>query len=173
MKYFLEEFFLRLRHARLAPLGILKADSRPVGRLFAIKVAQDGTKTDLGLVSTKLVTTVGVNWTAGLFAGGNTATAKYHQSGTGVTAPAVGDTVLQTAIATVATGSSASATNVFTTVGTISYTASYAVTEWGLFTAVGGSGSGVLIDHATFAAINVVSGDAIQFTFTLTFPTGG
>jgi len=169
----LKELALRLRHAKLAPLGVIRGDTRPVGRLYAVRIRPDGTREDLGLISTKLVTTAGVDWTAGLFAGTNTATAKYHQSGTGTTAPAITDTALQTANATVATGSLTAATNVATTVGTISYSATLAITEWGLFTAVGGSGSGTLIDRATFAAINVLSGDSIQFTFTLTFPTGG
>lgn len=31
----------------------------------------------------------------------------------------------------------------------------------------------VMLDHMGFAAINVVSGDSILFTFTLTFPSGG
>lgn len=173
LKPLVQELALRFRHARLAPLGVIKADTRPVGRLYGKLTRADGTVIDLGLISTKLVTTAGVNWTAGLFAGTNTATAKYHQSGTGTTVPAVGDTALQTAVTGVATGTLTSATNVATTVGTINYTGTFAITEWGLFTAVGGSGSGTLIDHATFAAINVVNGDAITFTFTLTFPTGG
>lgn len=173
LKPLCQELALRFRHAKLAPLGIIRADARPVGRLYGKLTKVNGTTIDLGLISTKLVTTAGVNWTAGLFVGTNSATAKYHQSGTGVTAPAIGDTVLQTAIAGVATGTLTAAANVVTTVGTVNYTGTFAVTEWGLFTAVGGSGSGTLVDHATFAAINVVSGDAITFTFTLTFPTGG
>ena len=173
LKTFWQEFFLRARHAALAPLGVIRGDTRPVGRLYAVRIRPDGTREDLGLISTKLVTTAGVNWTAGLFVGTNTATAKYHQSGTGTTAPTIGDTALQTAVTTVATGTLTAATNVATTVGTISYGTTYAITEWGLFTAVGGSGTGTLIDRATFAAINVLSGDSIQFTFTLTFPTGG
>ncbi len=173
LKTILQEIGLRLRHAKLAPLGVIRGDTRPVGRLYATVRRADGTVEDLGLVSTKLVTTSGVDWIAGLYAGTNTATGKYHQSGTGTTAPAIGDTALQTAVAGVATGSLSAAGNVVTTAGTVSYTTTNAITEWGLFTAVGGSGSGTLIDHATFAAINVVSGDAITFTFTLTFPTGG
>lgn len=31
----------------------------------------------------------------------------------------------------------------------------------------------LLLDHMSFAPINVVAGDAIQFSFTLTFPSGG
>jgi len=173
MNAFWLELLLRLRLVKLAPLRVLKADMSPTGRLYAKVIKADGTIKDIGLVSTKLVTTAGVNWTAGLFSGANTATAKYHQSGTGTTAPAVGDTALQTAITGVATGSLSSASHVVSTVGTVSYTAAYAVTEWGLFTTSAGSGTATLIDHATFAAINVVNGDSIQFTFTLTFPTGG
>lgn len=173
LRSMLHEMMLRFRHARDFPLSLLRGDSRPVGRLYAKVIRMDGESVDLGLISTKLVTTAGVDWIAALYVGTNTATGKYHQSGTGTTAPAITDTALQTAIAGVATGSLSATGNVVTTVGTVTYSGTFAVTEWGLFTGATGSGTDTLIDRATFAAINVVSTDSIQFTFTLTFPTGG
>ena len=48
--------------------------------------------------------------------------------------------------------------------------AGFAITEWGRFSA---SAVGTMIDRRLFSAINVVSGDGIQFTYSLTFTSGG
>lgn len=98
----------------------------------------------------------------------------FHDSGTGITAAAVGDTTLQTQAGptTRATGTkSKPAANQLRSVGTISYTTTLAITEWGLFdqSAQGGS----LWDRRVFAAKNVDNGDSIQFTYTVTMPAGG
>ena len=99
--------------------------------------------------------------------------------GTGATAASVADTALQTAVKADGTGASgvhalatASVTvsRVTTTVtndtaqlvGTISETATIAVTESGVFNA---DTSGTLLCRQVFTAINVVSGDSLQFTW--------
>ena len=99
--------------------------------------------------------------------------------GTGTTAFAAGNTALETekkADGTAASGVHALATasvtvsRVTTTVtndtaqlvGTVSYTATLAVTESGVFNA---DTNGVLLARQTFSAVNVVSGDSIQFTW--------
>jgi hypothetical protein len=56
-------------------------------------------------------------------------------------------------------------------VGAISYTSSLAITEWGLFNQ--SAQGGTMWDHRVFSAINVNSGDSIQFTYTLTINAGG
>ena len=58
----------------------------------------------------------------------------------------------------------------YKSVATIPFTSTLAITEHGLFSA---STSGTLWDHSVFAAINVVSGDSIQFTYDLTINDGG
>lgn len=99
--------------------------------------------------------------------------------GTGTTAAAVGDTALETekkADGTAASGvhalatASVTASRVTTTVtndtaqlvGTISETATMAITESGVFNA---DTNGVMIARQVFSAINVVSGDSLQFTW--------
>lgn len=121
-----------------------------------------------------LVTTAGVNLLAADYSN-TTATLKlanYHDSGTGTTAAAIGDTGLQTGTgnARVSGTQSNPSSGQYRTVATLSYTASAAITEWGLFTA---SSSGTMWDHKVFSAINVANGDSIQFTYTLTCTAGG
>ena len=121
-----------------------------------------------------LVTTVGVNLLATDWSNA-TATLKlanYHDSGTGITAAAIGDVALQTAtgVARVAGVQSNPVAGQYRTVATVAYAAAFAVTEFGLFTA---ATAGTMWDHKVFAAINVASGDAIQFTYTLTIAAGG
>lgn len=92
-------------------------------------------------------------------------TAKYHDTGIGVTGTAGSDSGMETATGfTRATGSLTEGDNAeeFKSVGTVSCTATKAVTEWGIFSA---STGGVLIARNTFSALNVVNGDSIEFTW--------
>ncbi len=97
--------------------------------------------------------------------------------GTGTTAPAAGDTALQTEVTAsggAASGvhvvASATASRVTTTVtndtaqlvGTVTATGTIAVTESGVFNA---TTNGTMLARQTFTAINVVNGDSIQFTW--------
>lgn len=100
---------------------------------------------------------------------------KYHGVGTGTNAAAEGDTALQTESTTAlnpdstrATGSLTEASaSVFRTVGTVTFDASAAITEWGLHSQAA-TGGGTLWSRVVFSAINVTSGDSIQFTYDLT-----
>lgn len=121
-----------------------------------------------------LVTNAGVNLLA---ADWNNATAtiklsNWHDSGTGTTAPTVNDTAMQTPTgnARISGTQSNSSSNVYQTVASLSYGTTFAITEWGLFTATSGP---TMWDHRTFTAINVVAGDSIQFTYQLTVVSGG
>lgn len=131
-----------------------------------------------------LITDAGLNALATDFTGGSAvANFKYHDSGTGTTAAAQTDTALQTQAgpSTRATGTntqtqSASGTGSTTpaivqSVGTIAYSSSLAITEWGLFNQ--SAQGGTMWDHRIFSAINVVNGDSIQFTYSLSLPGGG
>lgn len=99
--------------------------------------------------------------------------------GTGTTSAAAGDTTLQTEVkadGTAASGvhalttASVTASRVTTTVtndtaqlvGTVSETATIAVTESGVFNA---DTNGTLLCRQTFTAVNVVNGDSLQFTW--------
>ena len=97
--------------------------------------------------------------------------------GTGTTGAAAGDTTLQTEVTTsggAASGvhvvSAATASRVTTTVtndtaqlvGTVTAGGTIAITESGVFNA---ATNGTMLCRQTFSAINVVSGDSIQFTW--------
>lgn len=105
-------------------------------------------------------------------AGFNAAAFNYHDSGTGTTTAAVTDTGLQTTAAmTRALGvQSNPAGRQYRTVASQTFTGTFAITEWALFSALTG---GTAFDHRIFAAINVVVNDAIQYTYTLTVNSGG
>jgi hypothetical protein len=125
-----------------------------------------------------LVTTAGANFLAAdMIAGLATpriSGMNYHDSGTGSVAAAIGDTVLgtQAGPATRATGTQSNPiAGQYQSVGTINYTGSLAITEWGLFNQA--AQGGTLWDRRVFAAINVANGDSIQFTYQLTVTAGG
>ena len=96
--------------------------------------------------------------------------------GIGVAAAAVTDTALGTESApttaggrTVGTESRTTVTNTndnYQVVGTVVAGSSLAITEGGLFDAVS---AGNMLIRSVFSAVNVVSGDSIQFTFGLKF----
>lgn len=98
---------------------------------------------------------------------------KYHEMGLGFTAEAAGDTALETTTAIArATGTQTegSSANIYKSVGTITADTTEAIREHGLFNASSGV---TLMDRTVFAAINVVSGNQIEFTFEITFSSGG
>ena len=133
---------------------------------------------DLGLISARLITDAGVAFLVDDWDNDaqNITTMNFHDSGTGTTAEAVGDTDLVTPAGptTRATGTkSQPAANQLRSIGTINYTGSLAITEHGVFSQATRGGASVLWDRSVFAAINVVSGDAIEFTYTCTVSSGG
>lgn len=173
MKTLWHEIKLRARITRATAAGWISSKlPAPVGRLYAVKRGKDGAVTDYGLISTKLVTDAGVAYLVDALQNlVEPENLKYHASGTGVTAESAAQTALVTEVATRATGSlTESAANVFRTVGSISYTATLAITEHGLFSA---ASVGTMFDRSLFAAINVINGDSIDFTYDLTIPSGG
>jgi len=97
---------------------------------------------------------------------------KYHDSGVGVTAENITDTAMETTDGeSRATGTQTeSAATAYRSVATISYTSTKAITEHGLFNDVS---AGTLMDRTVFTVVNVISGDSIQFTYTLTISAGG
>lgn len=166
-----EELKLRCRVIRAASASPWTGDVTPVGRLYATKVTSAG-REELGLICTKVVTDAAVAYLVLCFTGVNNITLfKYHASGTGVITELASNTALGTEVAARATGTQlvGASANIYRTVGTISYGATFAVTEHGIFSA---TSAGTMLDRSVFAAINVISGDSIEFTYELTLPSG-
>lgn len=179
----LSRLLYQLSNWRAKARALLLGDSNGVGlirmkaQLNAKLIRVDGSELDLGVVSTRVVTTAGVNFIRDDFNGGTTdiTTMNFHDSGTGTTAEGITDTDLVTPAGptTRATGTqTAPATKVYRTTATITYAGTLAITEHGVFsTSV--RASGTLLDRSVFSAINVVSGDSIQFQYSLTIADGG
>lgn len=145
-----------------------------LGELRAEIIRDDGSSLDLGVIGKRSVTNAGVNFLVDDWDGGGNdfSLMNFHDSGTGVTAEAVGDTALGTPAgpARVSGTKSQPSANQARTIATIAYTATLAITEHGIFSASSGV---TLWDRTVFAAINVVNTDSIQFTYTLTINAGG
>jgi hypothetical protein len=148
----------------------------PVGttKLRVVHIAGDGTKTNYGIVGRRLITTAFVEFLVDNLQAETTEWGdfKYHDSGVGVTGAAIGDTDIETTDGEArATGTQTeNGAGVYQSVGTITYTSTLAITEHGLFSKATGT---TLMDRHTFAAINVVNTDSIQFTFDYTPSSGG
>lgn len=145
-----------------------------LAELRATVIRANGQVEQYGVLSRRVVTTAGVNWLATAFT--NTVepeSLNFHDCGTGTTAEAIGQTTLVTPFGgsrVSGTQSTPGSTNIYRSVATISFSGTFAITEHGIFTA---STSGTMFDRSLFAAINVASGDSIQFTWELTLPAGG
>ena len=141
----------------------------------------DGRWIDYGVISTRVVTNNGVAFLVDAWQNiVELEIMKYHGVGTGTNAENAADSALQTECTTVlnpdstrATGSLAegASANVFRSIGTPLFDNTAAVTEHGLLSQAA-TGGGTLWDRSVFAAINVVSGDSIQFTYDSTFTAG-
>jgi hypothetical protein len=163
---FWKKLYHRLRSTNAIPVGL--------GLAAFIHYMQTGDSSGMGLA---LVTTAGVNLLAADFVSGastHIAAFNFHDSGTGTTAAATSDSALgtQAGPTTRATGTQSTPTSgQYRSVGTISYSGTLAITEWGLFSQA--AQGGTLWDRRVFAAINVVSGDSCQYTYTVTVNAGG
>lgn len=142
---------------------------------LAIKLIKaDGRVIDYGVVGYRVVTTAFVSYVVDQL---QTETStfgdfKYHANGTGTTAENVTDTAMETdsGVARTSGTQTESAATVYQSVGTLAFVSTLAITEHGLFNA---STSGTLMDRTKFTAVNVVSGDSIQNTYSLTISAGG
>lgn len=147
---------------------------------------QAGEWIDYGVVSYLLVTDAGVaflvdDWdVATASATNDITTLKYHGVGTGATAEAAADTALVTESTTALnpdstrpTGvQSQPAANQLRSTGTITFDASAAITEHGLFSAAP-TGTGTLWDRSVFSVVNMASGETLQAQYTCTVNSGG
>ena len=97
----------------------------------------------------------------------------YHDSGTGIAAEAATDTTLGTPTAEArdtGTQVEGATANVYKSVATHTYGGSFAITEHGLFNA---ATVGTLMDRTKFAAVNVASGEKVEFSYELQVSSGG
>jgi hypothetical protein len=139
----------------------------------------NGDVLDLGVLSFRVVTDVGVGFIVDAFQNSvELENMKYHGFGTGTTAEAASQTALVTELTTQyatdntrPTGSTTegATANIYRSVGTLSPDASVAITEHAIFSA---TSAGVMLDRSVFSAINLVSGDSLQITYDLTFTSG-
>jgi hypothetical protein len=188
LRYRLRTAWLEIAlRARLAVKGFTRGLLRAsgilgVGRLYATVYRADGLVEHLGLLCTRSITDAGVTFLRDDFNNNaqDITTMNFHGCGTGVAAENVTDTALGTESTTAlnpdstrATGTrSTPASNQFRSVGTVTFDASAAITEHGILSQ-SATGGGTLWDRSVFSAINVVNGDSIQFTYTLTLSSGG
>lgn len=145
--------------------------------LSAKLIRADGSEKDYGIVCRRKVTNAFVADMVAALAdsAGSTEAAtwndyEFHDCGTGTTAEANTQTALVTPfggsrVAGTQVDGGSGATVTYTSVATIPFTSTLAITEHGLFNA---SSSGTMMDRSVFSAINVVNGDSIQFTYVLT-----
>jgi len=137
---------------------------------------------DYGTVCYRVVTDAGVAFIVDDMDNSTTdiTTLNFHGVGTGVTAESAAQTALVTESTTVLNPDSTRATgtksqpsaNILRSVGTLTFDGSAAITEHGIFSQAA-TGGGTLLDRSLFAAINVAAADSIQFTYDLTFTSGG
>lgn len=115
-----------------------------------------------------LVVTAGKNHIADQLSSSPSQAAMSHMEvGTGTTAPAAGDTALQTALDRNALTSRTDSTNVVTYVGdwAAGDATHTAITEAGIFN---NSTGGTMLNRATFTAINKGASDTLKITWTVT-----
>lgn len=140
---------------------------------------------DCGVLSTRLVTTAGVNFLVDAWQGTTEMeNLRYHGFGTGTGAEATGDTALGTELTTqyatdntrpTGTLTEGASANIFRTVGTLSPDTggTIAVTEHGIFSQAA-TGGGTLWDRSVFSAVNLVAAsDSLQTTYDMTASAGG
>jgi hypothetical protein len=148
-----------------------------ISELRAELLKADGTRINYGVVSHRVVTNAFI---AALIDhldnnGATISAYNFHGVGTGTTAEAAGDTALVTESTTILTVDSTRATGTRTqptaadyrSTATQTFDGSGAITEHGMFNQAA-TGGGGLMDRSVFSAINVSSGDGIQFTYTYT-----
>lgn len=154
-------------------IGTLRRENAIQGRgvLSAVLTKQNGERADLGVISVQKITTAFRDYIVDALQNSTThplSAFRYHGCGTGSTAEANTQTGLITEVGARVEGTQAegSTANIYQSVATISFSGSYAITEHGIFSA---SSNGTLMDRSLFSAINVASGDSIQFTYEATF----
>ena len=144
-----------------------------MGELSAVLIHADGSTLNYGILGRRVLTTAYAEFMVDQHQAESSVIGdfKFHDSGVGTTAENSTDTDIETTDGeSRATGTQVEESSViYRSVGTIAYTSTKAITEHGLFSASTGA---TLMDRTVFAALNVVSGDSIQFTYGITYVAG-
>lgn len=144
------------------------------GTLSARFIDLDGSITDYGVISYRVITTAFVEYVVDQLQAETSAFGdfKFHDSGVGTTAENITDTDIETtdgesrATGTQVEGATA---NIYRSVGTIAYTTTKAITEHILANI---ATAGIAMDRTLFSVINVVNGNSIEFTYEITLTAG-
>jgi hypothetical protein len=152
--------------------GVLTA----YGTLSATLIKADGSRIELGAIGKRYVTDDGVAFLVDDWEDGSQSITNmnYHDSGIGVAGEDQTDNDLGTPAGptTRATGTkSQPSANILRSIGTIAYSGTLAITEHGLFS-TSARATVEMWDRTVFSAINVESGDSIQFTYDCTLTAG-
>jgi hypothetical protein len=143
--------------------------SRLTGRV----IHADGRIVDYGVLGYRSITNAGVaflvdDWDSDAQ---DITTMNYHACGVGTTAENVADTGPETERNARASGTkSQPSANILQSVGTISNTGTFAITEHVLMSAVT---SGTAWDRTVFSALNLTDADSVAFTYQCTISAGG
>jgi hypothetical protein len=146
--------------------------------LSVAHIRADGSVTDYGVVSRRVVTDAGVAYLVDDWIGGTSDISlfNFHACGTGTNPESAGDTALQsesTVITSRVAGTiSAPAVNVVRSVGVMVFSGGGIISEHGIFNTITAS-SGVLWDRSLVGPYTVVAGDGLIFTYDLTVNSGG
>lgn len=177
MKIFINNIIARIRRLLIKTASAFGAGVINATTELEIKHIRNGKVIGKQTILDKVITTAFVNDIVDVLQGiaGPLSTInayKYHASGTGIVDEAITDTALGTEVGARVIGTQAEGaqTYIYSSVATVTYLGANAITEHGLFNA---STLGVLMDRTKFAAVNVINGDSIQFTFTIQFNAGG
>lgn len=170
------EYILGMVSVKLAKL-LSRTTGIPslTSKLSLVAIKADGSRVNYGIVGQRVVTTAFVNYLVDQL---QTETSdfgdfKFHDTGEGTTAAAIGDTDIETTdgIARVTgTQEEGASANIYKSVATMVYDSTKGITEHGLFNALTG---GTLLDRTVFAVVNVVDTESIEFTFEITANSGG
>lgn len=125
--------------------------------------------TDLGILSEMIVTAAAIADLITVMQAGsasNLQNYKFHASGTGTNPESGANTTLQTEVETRDSGTQTNPSpGVYRTVATHTYAAPHSITEHGVLSALT---LGLLLDRSVFAAIPVVIGSQVQWSYDLT-----
>ena len=152
-----------------------------IGRCRLTVCYADGRRADLGLVSTRKITTAFATDLVDNLRGATSTinTYKFHGIGTGTNAEAAGDTALQTELTggqyqagVRGTGTQTNnGAQVYHSVGSNQVTNAPTITECGLFNSAT-VGAGILMDRFVFTGIALSVGDTLQTTVDITVSSG-
>lgn len=161
---------------RIAPDGLPEAVAEITATLSAVVLRKDGTVEDKGVLCRRIVSNAFLQMITDSMRANASAVAllqtyKYHEWGTDTTSEAATQTgciapAAPTDVTLGTAGTQAGSTNTYVSVKTITATGNVAITEHCIHPEATASTNG--LDRSKFTAINLTSGDSIQFTYTLT-----